>query len=89
MADNTFGTQMPPAPPGLPRPRLNRRPATVSGSKTVIVDVSPSLSASLLTSLFATAPENLTVGQLLQLVNATKCVVGGGKVTATLGSIFN
>jgi hypothetical protein len=63
--------------------------ATVSGSKTVNTDVSPQLTASTLTTVFATAPENLTVAQLRSLLDATARVFNGSVPTATLGSLFN
>jgi hypothetical protein len=62
--------------------------ATVSGSKTCQNSVSPQLTATVLTDLMAIAPENLTVAELQQLVDAASRVSGGSNPTALLGSIF-
>ncbi len=62
--------------------------ATVTGSKTVLNNISPNLSAAVLTTLLATAPENLTVGQLKQLRDALSRIPGGGTPASTLGSLL-
>jgi hypothetical protein len=60
--------------------------ASVSGSKTVTTSVSPAMSATLLTSLLATAPEALTLAQLKILVQATQRGPFGSNPAATVGS---
>ena len=60
-----------------------------TGSKTVTKAVAPHLTAATLTTLLATAPENLTVAQLRQLVDATNHVSGGHEPTQTLGAILH
>jgi len=60
--------------------------AIVTGSKTVTVDKSPILTASLLTALFATAPENMTVAQVGQLIDAANRIPA--PPTSTLGQLF-
>ena len=62
--------------------------AVVSGSKTVNNSVSPSLTASALTSLLAIAPENMTVAQLGKLHDALSRISGGGNPAATIGSLL-
>jgi hypothetical protein len=62
--------------------------AVVTGSKTVTVDVAPTVTAAVLTALMATAPENLTVGQLHLLYHASAKVPGGSNLAAALGAIF-
>jgi hypothetical protein len=62
---------------------------SVSGSKTVVTSVAPHLSATLLTSLLATAPENLTVAQYGQLSDALARIPGGGTPSSTIGSLLN
>jgi hypothetical protein len=61
---------------------------SVSGSKTCTQSVSPSLTASVLTSLLATAPENFTVAQLSQLHDALARIPGGGEPTTTIGALL-
>ncbi|MBV9772099.1 MAG: hypothetical protein JOZ32_21180 [Bryobacterales bacterium] len=63
--------------------------ATVTGSKTVTYNLAPHLSASTLTHLLATAPENLTVFQVKELLDAIERTPGGSNPGATLGSIFH
>jgi hypothetical protein len=62
--------------------------AVVTGSKTVTQNQSPFLTATLLTSLLATAPENMTIAQLNQLKEATMRVAGGGNPAATIASLL-
>jgi hypothetical protein len=62
--------------------------ATVSGSKTCQNSVSPQLTAEVLTELFAIAPENLTIAELQQLLDASRRVSGGSNPNALLGTIF-
>lgn len=64
-------------------------PATVSGSKTVTKDRSPVLTAAKLTSLFATAPENFTVGQVTLLGNYLASIQGGENPDTVVGSLFS
>jgi len=61
--------------------------ATVSGSKTVTQASSPGLPASTLTTLFATAIENLTVAQYNQIGDALARVPGGGE-SARIGDLI-
>ena len=63
--------------------------ASVTGSKTVNNSAAPHLSASLLTTLLATAPENMTVAQVRQLVHALERVPQGGAESKTVGSLLN
>ena len=60
----------------------------ITGTKTVTKAIAPHLSAATLTTLLATAPENLTIAQLEQLHDAAKRTKGGSNPAATLGSIF-
>jgi hypothetical protein len=62
--------------------------ATVTGSKTVTHDVATHLTAAKLTALFATPIENLTVAQLLSLVDALKRVSSGKSPSTTVGTLF-
>jgi hypothetical protein len=61
--------------------------ATVSGSKTV-TQPAASLSAAHLTTLMATAVENLTVLNLHELDAALRAQSHGGEPTATIGSLL-
>jgi hypothetical protein len=63
-------------------------PATVTGSKTLTQDASPNLNAALLSTILATAPENLTVAQLAQLHSAL-ATVSGDNPAATVGSLLS
>ena len=62
--------------------------ATTDGTKTVTKAVAPHLSAATLTALLAQPVENLTVAQLVVLLDATHRVSGGGAPGATLGSLL-
>ena len=62
--------------------------ATVSGSKTVTKDVSPTHTAAQLTTIFATAPENLTYGNLLFLFHCLQQKQGGLEPVAVIGPLF-
>jgi hypothetical protein len=62
--------------------------AQVTGSKTVTHDVSPSTSATLLTSILATPIENLTIAQLETLTQALRKVPGGHAPGVTVGSLL-
>lgn len=62
--------------------------ASVTGSATVTYDLAPHLPASLLTTIFATAPENLTVAQIREINDALNRIVVGNPNTAKLGSLF-
>ncbi len=57
--------------------------ASTSGTKTVTQSQAPHLSATLLTSLLAVAPQNFTVAQLRTLKDAISRVVGGGNPAAS------
>jgi hypothetical protein len=63
--------------------------ATVSGSKTVTKTPYPTLvTAATLTTIMATAVENLTVLQLQQIEYAIERIGGGHEPSATIGSIL-
>jgi hypothetical protein len=62
--------------------------ASVSGGKTVTTDLAPHLTATLLSTLMQTAPENLTVAELNQLGDAIARVKGGHTPDTTLGSLL-
>jgi hypothetical protein len=62
--------------------------AVVSGSKTVTRSLSPALTATVLTNLLATAPENLTIAQLGQIFDGTKRTSMGGNPNATVSQCF-
>lgn len=62
--------------------------ATVSGSKTVNNSPAPHLSASTLTTLMGTAPENFTVAQWHQIEDAIERLSGGQTPGATIGSLL-
>jgi hypothetical protein len=59
-----------------------------TGSKTVTQAVSPTETAAVLTTLLATAPENMTVGQVRQLANVLKHVAGGNEETNIVGTLL-
>lgn len=59
-----------------------------TGSKTCSVTLAPHLPASLLTTNLAIAPENMTVGQLRQLLDACARVKGGGNENAVVGTLL-
>ena len=61
---------------------------TISGTKTVTHDVAPHLTASTLTTLLATAIENLTVAQLRMLIDAIDRVGQGRNPSATIGTLL-
>ena len=62
--------------------------ATTSGTKTLTRTLAPHLTASVLTTLLSTPIENLTVGQLHQLVDALKRTSTGEDLTRTIGSLL-
>jgi hypothetical protein len=62
--------------------------AVVTGSKTCTQNVSPNITASVLTSIMATAPEDLTIAQLHLLYDASRKLQGGSEPGATLGQVF-
>jgi hypothetical protein len=62
--------------------------ASVSDSKTVSTDVSPALTASVLTAILATAPENMTVGELETLRDALNRVPQGNTATSVIGALL-
>jgi hypothetical protein len=61
---------------------------SISGTKTCSNTVSPTLTATVLTTLLAIAVENLTIAQLRQIEQAVERVSGGHAETATIGSIL-
>ena len=61
---------------------------TFTGSKTCTVDVSPSLTATALTTLLAIAPENMTVAQVNQLKDALDRVAGGGAEATVVKNVL-
>jgi hypothetical protein len=63
-------------------------PAAVTGSKTVLKDVSPQYTAAAMTALLATAPENMTVANVRRLHNALSKVPGGNDPTQLVGTLF-
>jgi hypothetical protein len=62
--------------------------AAVTGSKTVTKDVAPTMTAAQLTTLLATAPENMTIAQVRTLHEALKRVSGGDAPELTVGSLL-
>jgi hypothetical protein len=62
--------------------------ASTSGTKTVTHTLAPHLTAALLTTLFATPIESLTVAQLKLIRDALRRIDGGENPTATIGSLF-
>jgi hypothetical protein len=62
--------------------------ATTSGTKTVTHALAPHLTAAILTTLLATPLENLTVGQLNEICDGLKRVMGGEDPARTIGSLF-
>ena len=61
---------------------------TFTGSKTVTTAVAPHLSASVLTALLAIAPENMTVAQCAQLLDACARVPKGEDPGITIGALL-
>ena len=61
---------------------------TFTGSKTVTLGVSPTLTAAALTSLLAIAPEAMTVAQLHQITDALNRVSGGNVDSAVVGTLL-
>jgi hypothetical protein len=62
--------------------------ATTSGTKTLTRALAPHLTAAVLTTLLATPIENLTIGQLHQIVDALKRSSAGEDLTRTIGSLL-
>jgi hypothetical protein len=62
--------------------------ASTTGTKTVTTNVSPSLTAALLTALLATPIENLTVAQLREINDALTKIPGGHSPTKTIGQLL-
>ena len=62
--------------------------ATTSGTKTVTHSLAPHLSAAMLTTLLATPIENLTVGQLIQIIDAVKRIPDGKNLGRLIGSLL-
>lgn len=63
--------------------------ATTSGTKTVTHTLAPHLTATTLTTILATALENLTVKQLDLLTDALTRVADGENPTRTIGSLLS
>jgi hypothetical protein len=61
----------------------------LTGTKTVTHDVSPTHTAATLTTIFATAPENLTYGNLQFLFHCCQSRQGGEEPNTTLTSLFS
>ena len=62
--------------------------AVVTGSKTCTQNLSPALTATVLSSLLAIAPENLTIAQLGQIFDGTKRTSMGSNPNATVSQCF-
>jgi hypothetical protein len=62
--------------------------ATTSGTKTLTRTLAPHLTAAVLTTLLSTPIENLTIGQLRQIVDALKRSSSGEDLTRTIGSLL-
>lgn len=62
--------------------------ASVSGGKTVTRDVAGHLKAATLTTLLATAVENLTVDQYNSIGDALRRIPRGSVGSKTIGSLF-
>lgn len=58
--------------------------ASVSGSKTCSTTVAPHLTGSALTTLMATAPENMTIKQLWQILEACQRTGNDASRTSTV-----
>lgn len=63
-------------------------PSGGPASQAVTRNVNPSYTAVYLSQLFATAPQNLTVQQVKDLIAAANTMPGGSNPAATLGSLF-
>jgi hypothetical protein len=61
---------------------------SLTGTRTVAKDVSPTMTAAQLTVIMALAPEQLTVAQLDTLHGAIKHVGNLSESTVTLGTMF-
>lgn len=61
--------------------------ATVSGSKTFTVDLSPTHTAAKLTTVCAIAPENLNYGQLIFLLHCCSLKAGAEEYPFLVGSL--
>ena len=62
--------------------------AVVTGNKTSSTDINPAMPAATLNTIWATAPENLTVGQVEFLRQAINTRAGGGNQAAVVGPMF-
>lgn len=62
---------------------------SVTGSKTVTKAPAPHLTAAKLTTILATAVEDLTVNQLRELLDMLSRVSGGGDRNKTIGSFLS
>jgi hypothetical protein len=63
--------------------------ASVSGSKTVTTNVSPVHTAANITSIFAIAPENMTVARLNFIAQCLRQKQGGEDPNTVIGTLFN
>lgn len=61
--------------------------ASVSGSKVVTVNISPSHTAAILTTLYATPVEQLTKANLMFLEHCCQSKIGGQENTFILGNL--
>lgn len=61
----------------------------LTGTKTVSNDVNPTHTGSKLTTIMATAVENLTYGDLQFLIHCCQCKKGGLEPSTTLTSLFS
>jgi hypothetical protein len=62
--------------------------ATVTGSKTCTQGLAPHLSPNRLTSILATAVENLTVAQLRDLLDALHRTAAGEEPSSIIGNLL-
>jgi hypothetical protein len=61
--------------------------AIVTGSKTPRTDITPHFTAEYMATLFAIAPENLTVAQLKDLQEALRFLPGGSDPAKVVGAL--
>jgi hypothetical protein len=62
--------------------------ATITGSKTCTQGLAPHLSPSRLTTILATAVENLTIAQLRDLLDALHRSAAGEEPSSIIGSLL-
>jgi hypothetical protein len=61
--------------------------ASVSGSKIPANNITPHFTAAYMATLFAIAPENMTVAQVKDLHNALQFLAGGNDPTKVVGAL--